>query len=119
MGLNTTHGCWDGPYSAFHTFRKELGNQVGIDIEKYAQYNDDSDLDIRDIKHNLTPLFNHSDCDGELTVDESIRIVDGLNAVIANPKESPGADTLFWERVVEFRDGCLCAISKNEVIEFH
>ena len=118
MGLDTSHNCWHGPYGAFHRFRKELGNQIGIDIEQYAQYNKAATLDLRDIEHDIIPLLNHSDCDGELTVEESAQIVAGLNAILKNKKESPGADTYFWDNIIKFRAGCLEAISKNEVIEF-
>jgi hypothetical protein len=65
------------------------------------------------------PLFNHSDCDGDLTVNESERIVKGLNNVLENFNESIKADYNFKEDIIQFRDGCIDAISKNEVINFH
>lgn len=30
MGLNTTHGCWDGSYSGFSMFRELVGKAAGI-----------------------------------------------------------------------------------------
>lgn len=65
------------------------------------------------------PLFNHSDCDGELTVEESKRIVKGLNNVLENFNEEIKADYNFKKNIIQFRDGCLDAISKNEIIYFH
>lgn len=33
MGLNTSHGCFDGPYSQFHRWRLWLALQIGIPLE--------------------------------------------------------------------------------------
>lgn len=30
MGLNTTHGCWNGPYSGFAKFRELVGKAAGL-----------------------------------------------------------------------------------------
>lgn len=30
MGLNTSHGCWDGPYSSFRDFRELVGRAAGL-----------------------------------------------------------------------------------------
>ena len=30
MGLNTTHGCWDGAYSAFHRWREKIAEVAGL-----------------------------------------------------------------------------------------
>src|SRR5436190_549965 len=30
MGLNLSHGCWDGAYSAFMRWRKELARAAGL-----------------------------------------------------------------------------------------
>lgn len=33
MGLDTTHECWHGSYSAFYRWRKEIAKQVGIPLD--------------------------------------------------------------------------------------
>lgn len=119
MGLDTSHNCWHGPYSSFNRFRYSLGKQIGIDLDEYIGYGDKGTKDLASIEHDLMPLFNHSDCDGELSVEESKRIVNGLNNVLENFNEQIKADYNFKEKIVQFRDGCLDAISKNEVIDFH
>ena len=64
-------------------------------------------------------MLSHSDCDGELTVEESKQIAEGLNEVLANLKPDD-----VWEkehltkRIEQFRDGCLDAVSKGEIVEF-
>lgn len=118
MGLDTSHNCWNGSYSTFNRFRFCLAKQIGIDLSEYSGYgNGTKDLEL--IQHELMPLLNHSDCDGQLTVEESKSIIIGLNKVLDNYNDKIEADYDFKERVIKFRDGCIDAISKNEIIDFH
>lgn len=119
MGLDTTHDCWHGPYSAFNRFRYSLGHQIGIDLDDYNGYGGKRNLNLSDIKHPLMPLFNHSDCDGELSVEESKSIVLGLNNVLENFNDTIECDYNFKDKIIQFRDGCVHAIELNEVVEFH
>lgn len=118
MGLNTTHGCYDGPYSTFNRFRYSLGHQIGINLSDYKGYGNDNGKNLYDIEHELMPLFNHSDCDGELSVEESRSIVKGLDKVLKNFNEKIEADYNFKEKIKTFREGCLLAIKNNEIVEF-
>ena len=118
MGLDTTHNCWHGPYSSFNRFRKSLAEQIGINLDDYYGYGGDGTKELESIEHDLMPLFNHSDCDGELTVEESKLIVSGLNNVLDNFNEDLDSDFNFKEKIIQFRDGCLDAIEKNEIIKF-
>jgi len=43
MGLDTTHGCWHGAYSAFHRWRAGLANAAGIPLDLMEGYYDDED----------------------------------------------------------------------------
>jgi hypothetical protein len=123
MGLNTSHGCFDGSYSSFGRFRDLLAEQIGINLRKdYIGYgNENATLNLQDIQHDLMPLFDHSDCDGELSVAESQRIADGLDQILANlrPLESPMEEQFFITKIKKFRDGCRLAVSKNQIVEFH
>jgi hypothetical protein len=119
MGLDTTHNCWHAPYSSFSEFRHSLGRQIGIDLDEYIGYGDKGTKNLTDIQHDLMPLFNHSDCDGELSVEESKQIVKGLNNILDNFNEEVKSSYNFKENIIQFRDGCLDAISKNEIVGFH
>ena len=66
----------------------------------------------------MLPLFDHSDCDGELSVEDSKQIVKGLNSVLKNFNEDIKADYYFHDKIIQFMDGLLDAISKNEFVEF-
>jgi hypothetical protein len=70
MGLDTSHNCWHGPYSSFNRFRYSLGYQIGINLNDYSGYGKTGVKDLTKIEHELMPLFNHSDCNGILTVEE-------------------------------------------------
>jgi len=119
MGLDTSHNCFHGPYSTFNRFRRSLAQQIGIELYDYYGYNENGTKNLDDIEHDLMPLFNHSDCDGVLTVEECKRIVNGFNQVLENFDDIIEADFDFKDRIIKFRDGCLEAIEKNEVVEFH
>lgn len=116
MGLDTTHNCWHGAYSSFHRFRKSLAEQIGINLEEFEGY--EGDKRFEDVKHDIVPLLDHSDCDGELSVEESKQIVKGLNDILENFKEDIPHDSYFKDKIIQFRDGCIEAIEKDERVKF-
>jgi hypothetical protein len=129
MGLDTTHNAWHGPYSSFNRFRHELAKRIGINLVEYNGYSvlsgdhipDDSELkDLESIDHPLMDLFNHSDCDGELTPKQCLLIAKGLEDVILkSPIPTTPEEDGFIERCMQFRDGCMLAVTKQENLEFH
>ena len=121
MGLDTSHNCWHGPYSSFNDFRKALANQIGINLDDYIGYGDKGTKDLESIPHDIMPLLNHSDCDGELSPDECTRIAKGLDDVLSNFKDDAVSKYPynFKDDIVQFRNGCIDAASKNETVYFH
>lgn len=129
MGLDTTHDAWHGSYSSFNRFRHELAKRIGIDLQEYNGYSnltaanlyDYSNLkELENIDHPLMDLFNHSDCDDELTPEQCKKIADGMDDVISkSPLPKNAEEEGFIDRCVQFRDGCLLAYSRKENIEFH
>ncbi len=118
MGLDTTHNCWHGAYSSFNRFRYSLAKQIGIDLDEYAGYGSKDSKDLETIEHDIMPLLNHSDCDGELSVEESKRIEKGLWNILENFDSKIEADQNFKEKIIQFRSGLLDAIERNEVVIF-
>ena len=118
MGLRTTHNCWDGPCTLFNDFRYALGRQIGINLSDYEGYRGGGMKPLESIEHDLMPLFNHSDCDGVLTVKESAQIAKGLDSVLNNFNDEVETYYDFKEHVIQFRDGCLDAVSKKQKIKF-
>lgn len=115
MGLDTTHNCWHGPYSSFNEFRRKLALQIGINLDEYIGYSDTGTKHLLDIKHDIMPLLNHSDCDGELSVEEASRIADGLTDILSGGEKM---DHYLKEQITQFRNGCIRAVRRNETIKF-
>jgi hypothetical protein len=116
MGLTISHGCFEGPYSTFNDFRYALAEQIGISLDDYAGYRGAGVKDLSAISHDIMPLLNHSDCDGELSVEESKRVAAGLLSIMVNMKGEP--PNIISRYIHEFREGLLHAIERNEVVEF-
>ncbi len=118
MGLNTTHGAYDGPYTSFNEFRQWLASQIGINLYEYIGYGDNGTKDLTTIDHDIMPLLNHSDCDGILTPQECRQIVKGLNQIIKNalPSDIPFSN---YQKAIQFRKGCIRAANAKENLEFH
>ena len=49
MGLNTTHGCWDGGYSGFAMFRHAVGLAAGLPYRKPNPFWHEYGADVLDI----------------------------------------------------------------------
>ena len=58
MGLNTTHGCWDGAYSAFHRWRVKLAEVEGIPLELMEGFGWPLYQTPSEVKHNLDNTIN-------------------------------------------------------------
>jgi len=123
MGLDTTHDCWHGPYSSFNQFRHELAKQIGIDLREYMGYGGNGLKDLQSIPHDIMPLLNHSDCDGELTPDECKKIANGLGEILNNLKIDKENEYLssgsFRQHIIQFMNGCVNAAFMGEHVEFH
>lgn len=119
MGLVTSHNCWKGSSSYFNRFRRALANQIGIDLNDYIGYSENGTKDLESIPHDIMPLLYHSDCDGELSVDECTQIAKGLLDILANFKKTNQPYINFKQDIIQFRNGCLDAASKNETVIFN
>lgn len=133
MGLNTTHGAWDGPYSCFNDFRYAIGKRIGINMDDYIGYNPMTGTkELDDIEHPVRYLLDHSDCDGELSPSECTLIAFGLdqimneitldemqaNAVIYKRAGREYYAQDFYQDCENFKKGCLLAVRKRESLQF-
>ncbi len=117
MGLDTSHNAWHGSYNSFYTFRRSLAKLIDIDLDQCLGFG--GTMDLESIKHDLIPLLNHSDCDGELSVKEAEQIVKGLDLIVLNIHKTGIPYIGFIDQLIRFRDGCKLAIKLNEPIDFH
>lgn len=89
MGLDTTHGCWHGAYSAFHRWRVEVAKAAGIPLELmeghwgYSPYQ----KDISEIvaKHATPGAFSPDPGGGFVATRESL--MTSLSAVMAKDQD--------------------------------
>lgn len=117
MGLDTSHNAWNGPYSSFNRFREKLAKMIGIDLNQMEGFGGSNSWD--KVNDGLVPLLNHSDCDGHLTPEESKMIADRLDELMPQITIDDAGDSDFYQKVLKFRNGCVKAFKKYEVIDFH
>jgi|SRR5262245_3125625 len=126
MGLDTTHGCWNGPYSAFHRWRTELARLAGYGHQwpdALIVRNDENPDDMAEgIWKNipgdpLMILLLHSDCDGHIKPEHAILIADRLDQIIF--KLNPVHEEYFISRTKQFAAGLREAAKLNEQVEFY
>ncbi|WP_231489869.1 hypothetical protein [Pedobacter sp. Leaf170] len=117
MGLDTSHNAFHGAYSSFMRFRMQLLELVnGSDISEFEGYGLDATKPVSTLNDGgLEILFNHSDCDGEISPEDCKKLAESLDAYI--PKMDTESE--LYSRSVQFRDGCLLAHSLNETLDFH
>lgn len=117
MGLDTTHGCWHGSYGSFHGFRTRIAKEIGEDLNSF--YGFGGDKPFYEVSHPIVPLLDHSDCEGELSVEECESIVEGINMILQDlPESDDEMDVWFKDRLVQFKEGCEYAIEEGEIVEF-
>lgn len=115
MGLNCSHGAFDGAYSAFNRLRKCVAEAAGGSFPPH--YDLGSDFLIKDdpstgrakVKPGLDPelfyvgddwprekfpglfvFLAHSDCDGEISPEECTQVADDLEKLL------PHVEALGW-----------------------
>ena len=119
MGLDTTHNCWHGSYSAFHDFRDAIARVVtGIPIDKMKGFGGMPGVALGAESWDawaddpIVKLLRHSDSDGEIAVEDCLPIALRLEALA--PKLG------VWTRhAVRFACGLREAALLGEVVEFH
>lgn len=133
MGLDTTHDCWHGPYSAFMRWREKLNyfvmktrakdDPVADEIERMGwtreaivaawergQYDDQT------IPINV--LMGHSDCEGEIPAEMCGPIADALETLLVYMPERGLYDEA-RPATVRFINGLRRAAAAGEPVGFH
>jgi hypothetical protein len=102
MGLDTTHDCWSGAYSAFHRWRVALADAADIQLMDMAGYKKGTKFQTPPGKDGLpkpwdqykedplTVLLRHSDCDGFIPVEWCKPLADRLEGLIPFIKSDEG-----------------------------
>lgn len=143
MGLNTSHGCWDGSYSTFAAWRRWLANRVGIPLMAMEGFGHEDGLVLehtnlalegavtRWMIHPISwdvlrpdpiyALLNHSDCDGELALADLPGIARRLREIAdrERTRDDGGESAQMIQFCDQFASGCLRAIQAGENVDFH
>lgn len=117
MGLDTTHNAFSGAYSSFNSWRTWLSKKCGFHLRDMVGFGGTTEWTVEKAAHPLYPLLSHSDCDGELTVEECKTVQRGLAEIITQ-YNGDEEDKDMIDACIRFRNGCNLAISKKEPIKF-
>lgn len=127
MGLDTSHGCWHGSYSAFRAWRKDIAQVAGYKIaddggrpnyqlpwEMFEDKNYQGEWDSPPGDDPLVYLLAHSDCDGVIHPQHGVHIAARLEQLLPLLDDD-------WtrERTERFIAGLREAAAAGEDVDFH
>lgn len=118
MGLDTSHECWHGPYSSFHSWRKAIATAAGLDLDKLwedtaTNSNATTGRWTETPDNALMVLLLHSDCDGVIQHAQCKPLADALMPLVAKVPDQWRAAT------VRFIAGLITADAVREDVDFH
>ena len=143
MGLDTTHECWHGSYSAFNRWRDTLAEVSGYTFHRNEHGQLMVDLDWGNAeatigenlmgkwprmpmrpdgtKDPLIVLLAHSDCEGEIQTRFCGPLADRLEELLPKLEgiDRGGHVGLMTEKTQTFIDGLRRAAAAGESVEFH
>jgi hypothetical protein len=143
MGLDTSHNCWHGAYSAFMRWREKIAEVAGLPplmlMEGYYTENAAGDplygIDLFGAEHlrkrlpirwdSLKPdplhiLLTHSDCDGEIAWRDCKPIADRLTELLPLLEGDGGGHIGDYRaKTQQFIDGLRLAHKKKQNVDFH
>ena len=122
MGVDVSHDCWQGPYTAFHRWRTKIAEVAGYtdqwpDGLLIGNHEDSEDFLSGTWKKTpddpILILLCHSDCDGEITVEHAKALADRLEGLLPKLR---GGD--YRQRTEQFIAGLRDAAAAGETVEF-
>lgn len=121
MGLDTSHGCWHGPYSSFMAWREKICEVAGYgDIRDRVGFGGEVPWPGDDP---LSILLYHSDCDGIIEASDCAPIADRLESLLpalkTADKANPRIIMNYESKTRQFIEGLREASANNEDVDFH
>ncbi len=142
MGLDTSHDCLTGAYSAFTRWRDELARAAGypfleptedrqdrqhtsffpypdIPWEEFAPKNYQGEWDAQQADP-LVYLLVHSDCDGVIHPEQGLPLAARLEelALLTDESKSGGHIRSMKDKTLQFARGLRAAAAAGEDVEF-
>lgn len=132
MGLDTSHNCWHGAYSAFARFRKGLAAEIGINLDTMEGFGPSTSITLMPgyvpaMANKWEPdpvyaLLNHSDCEGEIAHADCGPLAKRLREIVADidPARAAGGHLDgIREAAITFAEGLELADNCGEDVDFH
>lgn len=141
MGLDCTHGAFNGAYSAFNRLRQAVCKAAGgrypffsdadrAYLETIGTYAVDNgrwyvpDEIIIEAWPGLYVFLSHSDCDGEISPEDCRKVALDLERLLDKVSDEPAGGHLdaaggYKACVRKFIAGCRLAAAHGEALEFH
>lgn len=130
MGLDTSHDCWHGAYSAFMRWRTKLcevagyGDYMDYFTPEARSFRDDGRGPAKPIPNDdpLWSLLAHSDCDGEIATADCAPLADALEKLLPalkNAGDGGGHIGDYETKTRQFITGLRAAASAGESVDFH
>ncbi len=132
MGLDTSHNCWHGAYSAFNRWRNKIAEVAGYEIVRYdgipAPKLDWDNISLENVNGKwgklpsdpLIILFVHSDCGGYIQWRCTKPLAGRLTELLPLLEGDGGGNIGSYRQTTQaFIDGLLLAHSKNELVKFN
>ncbi len=133
MGLDTTHDCWHGAYSAFTRWRNELARVAGYSFHMeegaftvpsvdwgHLQENIQGDWD-KTPDDPLLVLIAHSDCDGHIKPKQAKALAIRLRELLPLLPDGDGGGHIGdWKATTQqFINGLDNAVKQRRYVRFH
>lgn len=142
MGLDTSHDCFRGAYSAFSRWRNAVAEAAGYMVIpiKWPDMGYETDSVLIDWGHieeknyqgewdeipsdPLIILIAHSDCDGEIKAAHAAPLADRLEEILPRLPDDEGAGHIaarggYRGVTQKFIDGLRAAAAAGEPVDFH
>lgn len=112
MGLDFSHTDVRWGYTGFNFFRKKLANAIGMDLDRMQGFG--GDIPFSTFNDDIVPLLDHSDCEGELTIEECKRVAPRLRELVSSWSD----EDIDKQKALELAEGMDHAVECNEPLEF-
>lgn len=122
MGLDVSHDAWNGAYSRFNRFRATIAASCGgvwfpggpFSNDKWSYFSAEK---VPTEHHaGMAVFMEHSDCDGEISPADCVRVAAWLRWVAPSLPREP-EDMASWAE--RFAAGCEAAAAAGEALGFH
>ncbi len=120
MGLDISHDCWHGAYSAFMRWRAKLAEVSGYgDILKRVGFGGNIEWPKNDP---LVILLHHSDYDGEIKLEDCLPLAERLEELLPALKIAGDGNFhigSYFDKTQIFIDGLRKAAKLKEDVKFY